>query len=91
MGLAVFLGGIAIIVWAFQQAYVLFTTPPEAALGVKKGETLDLGRAGQKGIDLLTRCVLLLVMTILGSVIANRGIKLYSESQKSTPVETKAD
>ncbi|MBL8047180.1 MAG: hypothetical protein JNJ45_00725 [Chthonomonas sp.] len=82
VGLAVFLGGIAIIFWAFQQAYSLFGTPPETVLGVKKGETLDLNRAGANGIGLVTRCLLLLVISIIGSVIANRGIKLYSESQR---------
>lgn len=83
VGLAVFLAGIAIIFWAFQQAYVLFGTPPEKALGVKHGETLDINRAGANGIEIVYKSLLLLLICIIGSVVANRGIKLYGESQRA--------
>lgn len=82
IGLAVFLGGIGIIVWAFRQAYTMFTTPPSDALGIKSGETVNLNRAGENGIRILYQTALLFVIVIIGSVVANRGIKLYSESQR---------
>jgi hypothetical protein len=91
VGILTFLVGIAIVVFVFSQALSLFQTPPEQALGLKAGKPLDANEAGRSGIALIFRIFLLLVMCWIGSVIANRGIKLYSESRKVTvePENTK--
>lgn len=85
MGLIVFLIGVAIILWTFQQAYTMFSVPPETALNIKKGNTLDVNVAAQSGATIVYRIALLFLMTLIGSIISNRGIKLYSESQKGVP------
>ena len=57
-------------------------------LGVQEGQPVDLPKAGQALVGVVLRIALLLVMAILGSVIANRGVKLYdTHAQAHSPVE----
>lgn len=77
MGILTFLIGIGLLFWTFQLAYSLFAVPHNVALGVQDGKPVDLPRAGEALANVLLRILLLLVMAIVGSVIANRGIKLY--------------
>lgn len=81
LGLAVFLGGIALLLFTFKTAYALFTEPPARVLGLEKGQPVDLGSAGSNLVASVFRVVLLVVMAIVGSIIANRGIQLYTSSR----------
>lgn len=77
-GLLVFFGGVALLVVTFRLAYQLFTVPPESALGIQHGKTLDIARAGDLAAVLILRVILLLIMAFVGAMIANRGIALYA-------------
>jgi hypothetical protein len=85
IGLAAFLAGIAIILWSFQTAFVLFNTPPETTLNIPKGKTLNVNDFWGSVIRLVYKIVMLLFMCFIGSIVANRGIKLYGESQRGVP------
>lgn len=59
-------------------AYDLFSVPPDQVLKLKPGQEINVNDTGQAAFVLVFRMMMLLVMSIVGSVIANRGIKLYS-------------
>ncbi len=79
LGILTFLGGVALLVITFRLAYDMFMVPPEQALHLEKGKVLDVAVAGQSFGVLLLRVLLLIVMGLMGSLVANRGIKLYSD------------
>lgn len=89
LGLLTFLGGVALLLATFRLAYGMFLTPPSEALGVHPGHTLDLNTAGTNLTGIVLRIILLLVMGVMGSVIANRGILLYTHSRGHHLVEEK--
>lgn len=78
LGAIVFFAGVALLLLTFDLAYHLFTQPPASALGMTKGQPIDLAKAGNSATNLLLRIVLLVLMAFVGSTIANRGISLYS-------------
>ncbi|RYG42641.1 hypothetical protein EON79_18480 [bacterium] len=80
IGLVVFLGGVALLVIVFRLSYDMFQTPPTVALEIQGGKTLDLGRASDRASAILVKVVVLLIMAIAGSLVANRGILMYSRS-----------
>lgn len=82
VGLAVFLGGVALILWAFQMAWQLFNVPPNQALEIGAEKEINLNRTLSAAAGLIVRILLLVVMAGFGSMIANRGIRLYAASQK---------
>lgn len=77
VGIVTFLVGVSLLFWTFQLAYQMFSVPQPVQLGMKEGQAVDLPKAGQALVGVFVRILLLLVMAILGSVIANRGVKLY--------------
>jgi hypothetical protein len=77
LGLLTFLGGVGLIVAAFALAREMFATPPDVAMGVKEGATIDLNVVLSSGMTVLMKVVLLVVMAGFGSMVASRGIKLY--------------
>jgi hypothetical protein len=81
LGVFVFLGGIGLLLLTFRMAMEMFGMPPERALGLEPGAAIDLGLAGQNFASLVIRVALLLVMAIVGSLVATRGIRLYSDSR----------
>ena len=81
VSLLVFLGGIALLLFTFRTAYEMFTVPPTRVLGMEKGQPVDLGSAGSSLVGSLLRVLLLIVMALVGSLIANRGIQLYTDSR----------
>lgn len=81
LGLAVFLGGIALLLFTFRTAYEMFTVPPAQALGLGVGKPVDLNSAGSNLMGSLFRVILLVVMALVGSLIANKGIQLYADSR----------
>lgn len=83
LGILVFLGGIGLLVLTFSLAYGMFSVPQSQALGIEKDKAVDLAMAGGSFAGLIVRVLLLLVMGAVGSMVANRGIKLYVESRSA--------
>jgi|CXWL01.1.fsa_nt_gi hypothetical protein len=77
LGFLTFVSGICLLLFTFKLAFELFSVPPEQAVGIAKDKAVDFAQAGQSLVAVLVRIVLLLVMAGVGSMIANRGIKLY--------------
>lgn len=80
-GILVFVGGIALLLLTFKLAFDLFSVPPAQAVKVGPKDPVELGRTAESFVQVLQRILLLLVMSVVGSVIANRGIRLYGESR----------
>jgi len=78
IGLVIFFVGVGLLVETFEIARNLFLTPPQSSLGIQMGQTIDITKASSSAITLLFRIILLVVMALIGSMISNRGISLYS-------------
>jgi len=87
LGLLVFLGGVALLLFTFKLAYDMFLVPPDQALGVKPKQPIDLGQAGQSFAGLVLRVLLLAIMGLMGSLVANRGVSLFAGSRVHPPKE----
>jgi hypothetical protein len=92
LGILIFLCGVALLSFTFKLAYDMFQVPPQEALGIKPKQALDLAQAGQSFVGQILRVLLLIVMGLTGSLIANRGISLFAGSriapiQKSAPTQ----
>lgn len=81
IGMLVFLLGVVLLVIVFQAAHTLFSRPPDAALGLTftgKPETdPSAGKIGTQFGYLLFQVACLFVMSIAGSLIAQKGVNLY--------------
>ena len=84
IGLAVFLGGVYLLYTVFILAKDMFLVPPRVALGVTPGKPIDVDQTGNGAVSIVLRFFLLLLMAGTGSLIANRGILLYSRSRSHT-------
>lgn len=89
LGLFVFLVGVGLLAFTFKLAFEMFSAPPQNALGIQKNQPLDLGQAGQSFIGVLIKILMLVVMGLVGSMIANRGVTLFSGS-RAAPERKKA-
>ena len=78
VGLLTFLGGMVLVVVTFMLAREMFSLDPRTALNIKDDEVMDANRAIEAGMFILFRVILLVVMAGIGSIVANRGIKLYA-------------
>jgi hypothetical protein len=92
MGFLTFLGGIGLLAYTFKLAFDLFSVSPEKALNIQGPNGIDLAKSGQSFGWIVVKVVLLLVMAAVGSMIANRGIKLYVSSRvlPAIPKESEA-
>jgi hypothetical protein len=81
VGLSTFIGGVGLLIIVFRMAYDMFNLPPSAVLGLSKGKTIDLAYTGNSLLTVILRVTLLLVMGLVGSWIANRGISLYTQAR----------
>ncbi len=70
LGIAVFLLGVGILWVTFREAHQMFTAPLPSA-------DKSLPKLGQIGIDILKKLGLLIIMTLAGSLIANKGVQMY--------------
>jgi flagellar biosynthesis protein FlhB len=80
-GLLVFLGGVGLLLLVFKLAYDQFNVPPEQVLKIKKGEPFDVSIALQGFGAVFLRVMLLVVMSVVGSLVANRGIAMFTGSR----------
>lgn len=90
-GILVFLAGVGLLFLTFWLAFQMFAVPPSEAIKVSSKEPVELGRTAESFAQVLQRILLLLVMSAVGSVIANRGIKLYGESRGHGTASPKRD
>jgi hypothetical protein len=81
-GILVFLGGVALLLFTFKLAFDMFSIPPADVLKVSPKDPVNLGQTAESFVQVVQRILLLLVMAAVGSLIANRGIKLYAESRR---------
>lgn len=81
LGLVVFLGGVVLLVWTFRIAFGLFKTPPEEVLGLAPGKPMDVAKAGSSFAFQIVRVLLLVVMALVSSLIANKGIHMYASGR----------
>ena len=79
IGIIVFLLGIGLLAFVFATAYSWFTTPSAGlAISPTPGSTAPAtAQLGQSAVVLLVKIGLLIVMTIVGSLLAGRGVQLY--------------
>jgi hypothetical protein len=81
IGMLVFLLGVALLVLVFYVAFDLFTASPTKALGLQiTGDPRHDPSFAKIAVQLawvLFRIATLAVMSIAGSLIANKGINLY--------------
>jgi hypothetical protein len=90
LGVIVFLAGVGLLAFTFKLAYDMFMVPPQDALGIKPKQPIDLGMAGQSFVGLIVKVLMLIVMGLMGSLIANRGVTLFSGSRTPAgPAPTK--
>ena len=91
VGMLVFLIGVALLLWVFYSAYGLYQLPPAAALGLKftgdpKKDPAAMVIGTQFGW-LLIRIIFLFLMSIAGSLVANKGINLYFSAMQGAPIQ----
>lgn len=87
VGLLVFLAGIALIAFAFKLAFDIFVVPPPIRMEAVEGKPIDIGQAADTLSSVVIKVILLVVMAGFGSMIANRGIKLYATKTSPKPKE----
>ncbi len=77
-GLLIFVAGISLLTLVFKLAFEMFQTPPRLALKIESGKPFDISGVGDALFGVIIKIALLFVMSIVGSVICNRGIHLYA-------------
>lgn len=77
-GLLIFAAGITLLSLVFKLAFEMFQTPPRLALKIESGKPFDISGVGDALFGVIIKIALLFVMSIIGSVICNRGIHLYA-------------
>lgn len=74
IGITVFFLGIALLLFVFGLAFVMFT--PSFSKLIQLNE-ISASKLGNAIIELILKITLLFIMTIAGSIISGKGIQLY--------------
>jgi hypothetical protein len=77
VGLIVFLAGVAILSLVFFRAHHLFSTPPPGFTANHAGQGLTTSGLSEAALTLVAQIGLLFIMTLVGSLMAGRGVQLY--------------
>jgi len=80
LGIAVFLVGVGLLAFVFLMAYGFFSSDILGSRAIKDVGEPVATQLGRSAVDMLAKIGLLIVMTIVGSLIAGRGIQLYFAS-----------
>ena len=85
LGIIVFLAGIGVLAVVFVFAYTFFTSP---SCGVQIPSGADAQAAptselGASAVVILAKMLSLIVMAIVGSIIAGKGMQLYFTATRS--------
>ena len=91
IGLFTFIGGVGLIIATFVLAQAMFSLDPSDALGIKPGKPLDMNGVAVAGVGILMKILLLVVMAGIGSAVASRGIKLYTQGGERAEKPEKED
>jgi hypothetical protein len=82
LGVVTFLVGVTLLLVTFKLAYDMFSIPPGHVITVaQNSQNVDLGKSGDNLVIIAIRVVLLIVMGLMGSLIANRGVSLFTSSR----------
>jgi len=82
VGVITFLVGVALLLLTFKLAYDMFSIPATRVIAsTANGQAVDLGKSGDNLANVVIRVGLLIVMGLMGSLIANRGISLFTSSR----------
>lgn len=73
LGIVTFVVGLGLLIFTFQHAAAMFAVSARETLGDGK----DVTELGKSFGHVLLRIGLLLVMSVVGSIIAGQGIRLY--------------
>lgn len=83
LGVLTFVAGVALLLVTFKLAYNLFTLPPDNVISYSvKDSAVDLGKSGNNLATIVVRVLLLIVMGLMGSLIANRGVSMFVGSRE---------
>lgn len=93
VGVITFLVGVGLLLMTFKLAYDLFTLPPSTILepSSKAPDAIDLGKSGNNLATLVIRVLLLIVMGLMGSLIANRGVSMFTHSRTQRHARASAE
>lgn len=80
LGIVVFLVGVGLLAFVFLMAYGFFSSDIVGSHAIKDAGEPVATQLGRSAVDMLAKIGLLVVMTIVGSLIAGRGIQLYFAS-----------
>ncbi len=81
LGVVTFLVGVVLLLLTFKLAYDLFSVPPSGVVALTKDQAVDLGKSSANLASIAIRVVLLIVMGLMGSLVANRGVSLFTGSR----------
>lgn len=82
IGVVTFLVGVGLLLVTFKLAYDLFSLPPSHVIAsTTDGQAVDMSKSGDNLVTIAIRVLLLIVMGLMGSLIANRGISLFTSSR----------
>jgi len=70
-----------LLLLTFRLAYDMFEVPPRDALNIGQEKVLNPASVGNSLTVIIVRIVLLLIMGVVGSLIANRGVSLFTHSR----------
>ena len=88
LGAFIFLLGIGLLVWTFMRAADMFSVPSSVAIG---SVSRDITQIGTSFGNVLLRIGLLLVMSIVGSIVSGKGIRMYLAARARTHAPTRQE
>ena len=71
-------------------AFDMFSQDPSKSMNLTPGKPLDVSSVGASLTGIVIKVLLLLVMGLIGSLVANRGITLYARSADHRKVQDKS-
>ena len=78
IALLTFLAGVALLVFVAVVAYSFFTQSTAIPVPARDTTTPTATRLGESAIRIFVQIALLFILTIVGSLLASKGIHLYS-------------
>ncbi|HSI73232.1 MAG TPA: hypothetical protein VK934_08640 [Fimbriimonas sp.] len=81
LGLAVFFVGVGLLLLTFKLAYDMFSVDPSKALNLVDKNTIEIGTVGSTLTGLLIKVLLLIVMGLVSSLMASKGVQMYTSSR----------
>lgn len=81
LGALTFLFGIGLLVFTFLRAADMFSIPASVAVGTTGKDITEIGTSFG---NVILRIGLLLVMSIVGSIISGKGIRMYLAARART-------